>query len=73
MEAYKHGMSEIPSTHFCLEFILNKVKLPIKEIRERLSKTAESLCGQIRSLYPGREVELYSGGQKYRHYIISVE
>jgi DAK2 domain fusion protein YloV len=43
METYKHGMSEIPSTHFCLEFILNKVKLPIKEIRERLSKTAESV------------------------------
>jgi dihydroxyacetone kinase-like predicted kinase len=37
------------------------------------SQKAESLCGQIRSLYPGSEVELYSGGQKYRYYIISVE
>jgi hypothetical protein len=34
---------------------------------------ASLLMERVRSIYPEREVQLYHGGQPYRHYIIAVE
>jgi dihydroxyacetone kinase-like predicted kinase len=41
--------------------------------QESSAAQADSLAGQIKTLYPELEVEVHEGGQPYYPYIISLE